>query len=132
MIIMIKFTIGITITFPAIWALLRLNQFRSCFGALKNLESEGMSAASVAQKPMFAITTTINAVIAAVPVVGFSTHVHTSRPWSAALPDSEMSIQNEISKMTGAAKSANLSMAFIPRAVLTNWAAANSKKQINQ
>ena len=72
--------IGITIKEPTNCVLLRLNQLRSFFGALKKRDSVGISAANVAQNPMFAIITTMNAVKAAIPVVGDSTQVHTSFP----------------------------------------------------
>ena len=78
------FTIGMTIILPTICDLFRLNQFRSFFGALKNLDKEGISAANVAQNPILLMTTTINAVIAAPPVTGLSTHPQISLPCDAA------------------------------------------------
>lgn len=109
----------------------RLNQFRSFFGALKNLDNEGISAASVAQNPILAITITMKAVKAATPVAGDSTHVQISFPCTLALSAKEIYIQMEMSMMIGAAKSAKRSMDLIPKDTLINWNVANRIKQIN-
>ena len=116
---------------PTNCVLLRLNQFRSFFGALKNLDNEGISAASVAQNPILAITITMKAVKAATPVAGDSTQVQISFPCTLALSAKEIYIQMEMSMMIGAAKSANRSMDLIPKDTLINWNVANRIKQIN-
>lgn len=125
-------TTGITISEPTSCVLLRLIQFFSFFGALKKRDREGMSAANVAQKPIFAITTTINAVNVAIPVVGDSTHDHTSFPEEVALSASATYIQQEMKIMIGAAKSAKRSIDLIPKEVFNNWNTAKNTKQTNQ
>src|SRR5699024_1681439 len=71
---------GSAMRLPTSVVLFRLNQFLSYFGALKKREIVGISQPNVAQNPIFAKITIINAVNAALPVSGLSAHAQTLCP----------------------------------------------------